>query len=105
MWGRGLGLYFLAPFTLFLAKRWLTPPLTRRLLAIFAAGGAQGLIGWWMVKARAERTPRTSQCTFVAHWSLPRTATVDTQASAHMLPRTRTARIFSIPLFLYPSLG
>jgi len=64
MWGRGLGLYFLAPFTLFLAKRWLTPPLTRRLLAIFAAGGAQGLIGWWMVKSGLEEPPK--------EWDTPR---------------------------------
>lgn len=51
-WGRSLGMYFLIPFAGFVAKGWINKALMRRLLAIFAAGGAQGLIGWWMVKVR-----------------------------------------------------
>ncbi|CAG9462943.1 unnamed protein product [Pedinophyceae sp. YPF-701] len=64
MWGRALGFAFAVPFAYFCATRKMTWPLARRLLLIFGAGGAQGLIGWWMVKSGLEEPPE--------HWDVPR---------------------------------
>ncbi|XP_074560368.1 heme A synthase COX15-like [Curcuma longa] len=57
MWGRGLGVVFSLPFMYFLAKGYITRQLGIRLSALFALGGAQGLIGWWMVKSGLEEPP------------------------------------------------
>lgn len=51
MWGRALGLIFLGPAVFFAARGWITRPLGTRLGILFAAGGCQGLVGWWMVKS------------------------------------------------------
>ena len=51
MMGRFLGVAFTGPLVYFAARgkipRWLAP----RLGGLFALGGMQGLIGWWMVKS------------------------------------------------------
>ncbi|KAJ6814313.1 cytochrome c oxidase assembly protein COX15 isoform X2 [Iris pallida] len=57
MWGRGLGVMFALPCTYFLAKGFITRQLGLRLSALFALGGTQGLIGWWMVKSGLEEPP------------------------------------------------
>ncbi|XP_039801179.1 cytochrome c oxidase assembly protein COX15-like isoform X1 [Panicum virgatum] len=54
MWGRALGFVFAGPFAYFIAKGYVTRHLGLRLSALFALGGAQGLIGWWMVKSGLE---------------------------------------------------
>ena len=54
MWGRALGLIFLGPALFFTARGWITRPLGTRLGLLFAAGGCQGLVGWWMVKSGLE---------------------------------------------------
>ena len=64
MWGRGLGVYFAIPFAYFASRGQLNAALTRRLLIIFGAGGAQGFIGWWMVKSGLEHPPQ--------EWDVPR---------------------------------
>lgn len=52
MWGRALGLAFVLPGSYFLfAKRTITPRLAKRLALLLAAGGGQGLVGWWMVRS------------------------------------------------------
>lgn len=58
MWGRVLGLYFALPVAYFAARGYVTGALGRRLALLFAAGGSQGLVGWWMVKSGLEQ-PRT----------------------------------------------
>ena len=57
MWGRGLGLYFAVPLAFFAARGFVKRPLGVRLAALFAAGGSQGLVGWWMVKSGLEAPP------------------------------------------------
>jgi heme a synthase len=47
--GRVIGAAFLLPFLVFLFKGWIEPALKWRLWLIFALGGLQGGIGWWMV--------------------------------------------------------
>ncbi len=47
--GRAIGVAFLLPFLFFLWRGWVEPRLKPRLWLIFALGGVQGAIGWWMV--------------------------------------------------------
>jgi cytochrome c oxidase assembly protein subunit 15 len=47
--GRAIGVAFLLPFLFFLSRGWIEPQLKWRLWGIFALGGLQGAIGWWMV--------------------------------------------------------
>ncbi|KAK1278696.1 Cytochrome c oxidase assembly protein COX15 [Acorus gramineus] len=73
MWGRGLGIAFALPLTYFLAKGYITRQLGLRLAALFALGGGQGLIGWWMVKSGLEEPvseyvqPRVSPYRLATH--------------------------------------
>ncbi len=67
LWGRLIGVVFLVPFLWFLLRRRLRPGLTPHLLAMFALGGLQGALGWFMVASGfAERTD-VSQYRLVAH--------------------------------------
>ena len=52
--GRLLGVVFALPFVVFLALRRLPHRLTWRCVVLFALGGLQGLVGWWMVKSGLE---------------------------------------------------
>ena len=47
--GRLVGLAFALPFAVFLFRRQIPQRLVGRCWALFALGGLQGLIGWWMV--------------------------------------------------------
>eukprot|EP00940_MAST-03C_sp_MAST-3C-sp2_P003405 g3405.t1 len=51
MLGRMTGLAFAIPLGYFTATRQIPRWLWPRLLGMFALGGTQGLIGWWMVKS------------------------------------------------------
>ncbi|HEY2050062.1 MAG TPA: COX15/CtaA family protein [Caulobacteraceae bacterium] len=52
--GRTIGLVFAAPFVAFVATRSLPRRLLGRCIALFALGGLQGLVGWWMVESGLE---------------------------------------------------
>ena len=49
-WGRLMALVFLIPFGWFLWRRRIGPKLAVWLFAIFAAGGAQAVFGWYLVR-------------------------------------------------------
>ncbi len=51
LWGRIIGLVFLLPLIVFAAQNRIGRPLALRLLGIFALGGLQGFIGWFMVQS------------------------------------------------------
>ena len=70
MLGRGVGVAFLLPFLVFLAMRAIPPPLIPRLVAVFVLGGAQGVLGWYMVRSGLVDEPRVSQYRLAAHLSL-----------------------------------
>jgi cytochrome c oxidase assembly protein subunit 15 len=52
--GRLLGVVFFVPFVVFLALRRLPTRLIWRCVLLFALGGLQGLVGWWMVASGLE---------------------------------------------------
>ena len=68
--GRMVGVVFLLPFLYFLARRRIDTALGRRLAAIFALGGLQGALGWYMVKSGLVDDPRVSSVRLAAHLGL-----------------------------------
>lgn len=65
--GRMIGLVFFVPFLYFLMRRRLNSELTTRLLGIFALGGLQGAMGWYMVASGLVDDPNVSQYRLTAH--------------------------------------
>ena len=51
MLGRVLGVVFAVPFVYFLSRRQISRNLGFRLSGLFALGGLQGAVGWWMVSS------------------------------------------------------
>ncbi|MCC7427189.1 MAG: COX15/CtaA family protein [Alphaproteobacteria bacterium] len=49
LWGKLIGLAFLLPFLYFLVRGWIARAMVPRLAMLFALGGLQGFIGWFMV--------------------------------------------------------
>jgi heme a synthase len=56
MWGRAIGVVFVAPLLYFAAKRQIPKNQYGRLALLMGMGGGQGLIGWWMVRSGLEHT-------------------------------------------------
>lgn len=75
MWGRMLGVIYVLPLAYFVAsgKAQRLPGMTSKLCGLAALGGAQGLVGWWMVKSGLEENeltyvePRVSPYRLAAH--------------------------------------
>jgi cytochrome c oxidase assembly protein subunit 15 len=65
--GRLIGAAFLLPLLWFVARRRIGRPLAWRLAAIFALGGLQGALGWYMVQSGLVDDPRVSQYRLAAH--------------------------------------
>lgn len=57
MLGRSLGFLFAGPFIYFSARGMIPRRLYPRMALLFSLGGAQGLIGWWMVKSGLDVDP------------------------------------------------
>ena len=70
MLGRGVGIAFLVPFVVFLAMRVIPRWMIPRLVGVFVLGGAQGVLGWYMVRSGLIDEPRVSQYRLAAHLSL-----------------------------------
>ncbi|RTL50350.1 MAG: heme A synthase [Bradyrhizobiaceae bacterium] len=68
--GRTIGTVFLLPFLYFLWRGGLSSDLKRRLWIIFALGGLQGAVGWWMVKSGLTERVSVSQYRLAAHFML-----------------------------------
>ncbi|GFH51454.1 hypothetical protein CTEN210_07930 [Chaetoceros tenuissimus] len=51
MLGRVVGVCFAAPWAYFALKKKIPPGYCNRMRLLFAMGGTQGLVGWWMVKS------------------------------------------------------
>ncbi|HTW29584.1 MAG TPA: COX15/CtaA family protein [Acetobacteraceae bacterium] len=71
LWGRLIGLAFLLPLLLLWARGAISRRLVPRLLVIFALGGLQGLVGWFMVASGFEAdSTAVSPYRLVIHLSL-----------------------------------
>jgi len=67
LWGRLIGIVFLVPLLWFIARRRLDRGLAWRLGGLFLLGGAQGLMGWLMVKSGLVDRPDVSHYRLAAH--------------------------------------
>ncbi|HEX4409850.1 MAG TPA: COX15/CtaA family protein [Xanthobacteraceae bacterium] len=65
--GRSIGMVFLLPFLWFLWRGWVEPGLRGRLWIIFALGGLQGAVGWWMVASGLADRVEVSQYRLATH--------------------------------------
>jgi cytochrome c oxidase assembly protein subunit 15 len=70
LWGRLIGLAFALPFLWFLLRRRIPRGLAPRLVGILLLGGAQGVLGWVMVKSGLVDRVEVSQYRLVAHLGL-----------------------------------
>jgi cytochrome c oxidase assembly protein subunit 15 len=68
LWGRVIGLVFFLPFIWFLVRGQLRGALALKLFGIFLLGGAQGVLGWYMVKSGLVDIPEVSQYRLAAHF-------------------------------------
>ena len=84
MLGRSIGIAFAVPLAYFVARGRIGRPLARRLGGMFALGGAQGAIGWWMVRSGLHKE----------------TMTVTEKGTAHVHPR-RLATHLGMAFLLY----
>jgi cytochrome c oxidase assembly protein subunit 15 len=65
--GRTIGLAFLLPFLVFLARRKIDKSQAPKFVLMFVLGGMQGLLGWYMVKSGLVNRPHVSQYRLTAH--------------------------------------
>ncbi|MBK5284303.1 MAG: COX15/CtaA family protein [Bacteroidia bacterium] len=65
--GRIIGIIFIIPFFYFLIKRQLDRKLIYKLILIFLLGGAQGALGWFMVKSGLAYNPHVNHLRLSAH--------------------------------------
>ena len=68
--GRVVGLIFFIPFIYFLFCKTIPPRYALKLGGIFLLGGAQGLLGWYMVKSGLVNEPMVSPLRLAAHLSM-----------------------------------
>ena len=68
--GRLIGLAFFVPLAWFWFRGRLDRRLAWKLLGVFALGGLQGAMGWYMVKSGLVDDPRVSQFRLTAHLGL-----------------------------------
>jgi cytochrome c oxidase assembly protein subunit 15 len=67
LWGRLIGAVFLLPFLWFLFKKKINLSIAPRLILLFFLGGAQGVLGWYMVQSGLINEPEVSQYRLAAH--------------------------------------
>jgi heme a synthase len=65
--GRVIGIAYLLPFLWFLWRGAFGGELKRRLWAIFALGGLQGVVGWWMVASGLSERVEVSHYRLATH--------------------------------------
>lgn len=73
MIGRLIGMVFLIPLIWFWIRGYFTGSLIRRVLLLFALGGLQGLMGWYMVRSGLVDRPDVSHYRLAAHLLLAMT--------------------------------
>jgi len=91
MAGRAVGIVFGVPLIWFAARGSISRRLAPTLVLLFAMGGSQGLVGWWMVKSGLQEPANNSD-------GVPR-------VSPYRLAAHLTAAFAIYSLLLYTSLG
>ncbi|WP_198148236.1 COX15/CtaA family protein [Elstera litoralis] len=67
LWGRLIGVVFAVPMLIFWLRGAFDGALKRRVLLLFALGGLQGAIGWWMVASGLRDVPAVSAYRLATH--------------------------------------
>jgi len=67
LWGRLLGIAFAVPLLAFVVARRIPHGFGLRLGGLLLLGGAQGLVGWWMVKSGLTEDASVSQYRLATH--------------------------------------
>jgi heme a synthase len=67
---RLIGIVFLVPFLYFLVRGWLDRQMKRRALVLFALGGLQGFMGWYMVSSGLVDRPHVSHYRLAVHLAI-----------------------------------
>ena len=91
-WGRVIGLVFAVPLLVFWIQKRIDKKLGFKLLGIFALGGLQGFIGWFMVESGLEVRTSVSPYRLALHLGfalLVYALLLWTALSLTRLPRTR----------------
>ncbi len=113
--GRVIGIAYLLPFLWFLWRGAFSGELKRRLWAIFALGGLQGVVGWWMVASGLSVRVEVSHYRLATHlvlallifaaivWTLRRWA--DRPSSAVSLRLKATSVVLLVLTFVQLYLG
>ncbi len=70
LWGRIIGVAYLVPMAVLLARGWVKRTLAWRLVGLFVLGAAQGALGWYMVMSGLVENPYVSQYRLAAHLAL-----------------------------------
>ena len=65
--GRLIGIVFFVPFVVFAMRGYIRRHQWPKYLLMFALGGLQGLLGWYMVKSGLVNDPHVSQYRLTAH--------------------------------------
>ena len=68
--GRLIGLVYLLPFVWFAWRKAIPKPLYPKLMVLFALGGLQGFVGWWMVFSGLSERVDVSQYRLATHATL-----------------------------------
>lgn len=111
--GRIIGIVYLLPFLWFMWRGFLPGDLKRRLWGIFALGGLQGAVGWWMVASGLTKRVEVSQYRLATHlvlallifaaivWTLRRLSPRPTLIHAARLKITSVVLLVLVFLQLY----
>lgn len=70
LWGRLIGLVFALPLLIFWIKGMIPQGYKLKFLGMLALGGAQGVMGWYMVESGLVDIPAVSHFRLAAHLSL-----------------------------------
>jgi len=68
--GRFIGILFFFPFLFFAVKGYLSGRWKIKLIGVFALGGLQAVVGWYMVKSGLVNNPHVSQYRLAAHFGI-----------------------------------
>jgi len=118
LFGRIVGVVFALPFVYFMSKGAIRGSLLAKLLAIFVLGGAQAVLGWFMVKSGLDERntiPRVSPYRLATHlasafviylglfWTglshLSKVFASETAATATTLSAVKNTALAATPLF------